>query len=358
MVLCSCCCLNEEEKEQRRIHRLIENEIKKQKRNSKRELKLLFLGTGESGKSTFMKQMRIIHGTGYSEADKKDFIQLIYQNIFAAIQNLIQAMEILNIPYEKNENRKVAEFLSSVKEESVSTFHECYVESIKSLWTDVGVMECFYRRREFQLADSTKYFITNIDRIAKKDYIPTEQDILRSRVSTTGIVEYTFDLNSIIFRIIDVGGQRSERRKWLQCFENINPLIFLASLSEFDQVLFEKDNVNRMEESKAVFKLLISSPWFENSSIVLFLNKIDLLEEKIQHSHLVDYYPEYEGNKKNANEAKIFILNMYVSLNPSRELKAIYSHFTCATDTENIRFVFAVVKDIILRVNMSEFNLH
>ena len=67
------------------------------------ECKLL-LGTGESGKSTFIKQMRIIHGTGYSEEDKRSFIKLIFQNIFTAMNSMIRAMDNLRIKYvfEKN----------------------------------------------------------------------------------------------------------------------------------------------------------------------------------------------------------------------------------------------------------------
>lgn len=71
--------------------------------------------------------------------------------------------------------------------------------------------------------------------------------------------------------------------------------MFLAALSEYDQVLVESDNENRMEESKALFRTIITYPWFQNSSVILFLNKKDLLEEKIMHSHLVDYFPEFDG---------------------------------------------------------------
>ena len=52
---------------------------------------------------------------------------------------------------------------------------------------------------------------------------------------------------------------------------------------------------NRMEESKALFKTIITYPWFQHSSVILFLNKKDLLEEKIMYSHLMDYFPEYDG---------------------------------------------------------------
>lgn len=62
-------------------------------------------GTGESGKSTFIKQMRIIHGRGYSEEDRRGFIRLVYQNIFTAVQAMIQAMNTLQIPYKYEENK-------------------------------------------------------------------------------------------------------------------------------------------------------------------------------------------------------------------------------------------------------------
>ena len=133
------------------------------------------------------------------------------------------------------------------------------------------------------------------------------------------------------YRMVDVGGQRSERRKWIHCFENVTSIIFLVALSEYDQILFESDNEvihyevalvkplyifplnmatmfqclyniklfsffkNRMEESKALFKTIITYPWFQHSSVILFLNKKDLLEEKIMYSHLMDYFPEYDG---------------------------------------------------------------
>lgn len=78
-----------------------------------------------------------------------------------------------------------------------------------------------------------------IDTIAQKDYLPDLQDVLRARVPTTGIIEYTFSLKKVIFRMVDVGGQRSQRRKWIHCFEDVTSLIFVVALSEYDQTLME-----------------------------------------------------------------------------------------------------------------------
>lgn len=350
------CCESEEVKEQRRINDEIDRMLRKDKKDSRRELKLLLLGTGESGKSTFIKQMRIIHGQGYSEDDRRGYIKLVYQNIFMAIHSLTRAMETLRIPYSNPSNEDVVAVVRSVDPDSVTTFKKEYYDAIKSLWEDSGIQECYDRRREFQLSDSCKYYLSDLDRIAAGSYLPTEQDVLRARAPTTGIIEYPFDLDTIIFRMVDVGGQRSERRKWIHCFENVTSIMFLVALSEYDQVLVESDSENRMEESKALFRTIITYPWFQNSSIILFLNKKDLLEEKIMYSHLADYFPDFEGPQQDAQAAREFILRMFVDLNPDTD-KIIYSHFTCATDTENIRFVFAAVKDTILQLNLKEYNL-
>uniref|UniRef100_A0A8C8XPD2 Guanine nucleotide-binding protein subunit alpha-11 n=1 Tax=Panthera leo TaxID=9689 RepID=A0A8C8XPD2_PANLE len=287
------------------------------------------LRTGESGKSTFIKQMRIIHGAGYSEEDKRGFTKLVYQNIFTAMQAMIRAMETLKILYKYEQNKANALLIREVDVEKVTTFEHRYVHAIKTLWDDPGIQECYDRRREYQLSDSAKYYLADVDRIATSGYLPTQQDVLRVRVPTTGIIEYPFDLENIIFRVI-----WSSRQTWIR-FRAVR---------------------NRMEESKALFRTIITYPWFQNSSVILFLNKKDLLEDKILHSHLVDYFPEFDGPQRDAQAAREFILKMFVDLNPDSD-KIIYSHFTCATDTENIRFVFAAVKDTILQLNLKEYNL-
>ena len=119
-------------------------------------LHLTIAGTGESGKSTFIKQMRIIHGSGYTDEDKRGFIKLVFQNIFMAMQTMIRAMDGLKILYENSDCQDKAELVRSVDFETVTTFESPYVEAIKDLWNDGGIMECYDRRREYQLTDSAK----------------------------------------------------------------------------------------------------------------------------------------------------------------------------------------------------------
>eukprot|EP00128_Syssomonas_multiformis_P017470 Colp12_sorted_trinity150504_noHs@4119 len=350
------CCMSPEEKESRRKNDEIERMLKKDRTTLKREVKLLLLGAGESGKSTIVKQMRIIHGEGYSDKELSDFKSVIFQNIVKSAQTLAQAMDKLQIQYSDSETKKAAEALLSVECNMLTAFTPDLHQNCLKLWGDKGIEECYNRRREFQLNDSAKYYFENLNRIAQSEYIPTQQDVLRSRVATTGIVETKFFISNVSFRMVDVGGQRSERRKWIHCFECVTSIIFIVALSEYDQVLYEDENQNRMRESMALFDNIINYKWFEDTSIILFLNKTDIFSEKIVVSPLSKYFPNFPGPDGNIDSAKEFILDMFVKLNRN-ESKPLYPHFTCATDTENIRFVSIAVKDTILQHNLRDYGL-
>jgi len=85
--------------------------------------------------------------------------------------------------------------------------------ALQSLWHDRGIQVTFEQRANFQLTDSTKYFMERLDEVMRDGYVPSEQDVLRSRVRTTGIVENEFVIDGNQFKMYDVGGQRNERKK-------------------------------------------------------------------------------------------------------------------------------------------------
>lgn len=206
----------------------------------------------------------------------------------------------------------------------------------------LGEIVSLFTRSHQTLVRSQSYsYFDNIARIAAPDYMPNDQDVLRSRVKTTGITETTFIIGDLTYRMFDVGGQRSERKKWIHCFENVTTILFLVAISEYDQLLFEDETVNRMQEALTLFDSICNSRWFIKTSIILFLNKIDRFKEKLPVSPMKNYFPDYEGGDDYA-AACDYILNRFVSLN-QHETKQIYTHFTCATDTTQIRFVMAAV---------------
>jgi len=217
---------------------------------------------------------------------------------------------------------------------------------VKTLWNDSGIQKVYLKQNEFQLNDSAKYYFDGIDRLAAEDYIPTEQDVLRSRAKTTGIIETEFTVEDTHFKMVDVGGQRSERKKWMHCFQDVTAVIFCVALSEYDQKLYEDDETNRMHESLKLFKEICNSRWFIDTSMILFLNKRDLFEDKIKRVDLKITFDDYQGGC-NYDNAVAYIKDKFLQQNENPR-KYIYPHVTCATDTGNIQVVFNAVKDIIL----------
>lgn len=138
-----------------------------------------------------------------------------------------------------------------------------------------------------------------MERICSEKYVPTSTDVLRARVRTNGILETNFRINDTIITMLDVGGQRSQRRKWIYCFENVKAVLFVVALSGYDMTLIEDPQVNRLEESLSLFSQIVNNRYFKTSSFVLFLNKLDLFREKILYSgrHLRHYFPDYKGKK-------------------------------------------------------------
>ncbi|MEE6487438.1 hypothetical protein FKM82_014899 [Ascaphus truei] len=368
MPWCCCTCyLSEDEKAALAINREIERILRDQKKRNRSELKILLLGTGESGKSTFIKQMRIIHGAGFSEVDRRKYALLVHQNIVTCMQSLIRAMETLRVPYDWEENKWNGKLISEVDMYKAHLMEKQQVDAIKKLWGDPGIRRCYERRREFQLLDSAKYYLSNLERISQDGYQPTDEDILRIRIPTTGINEYCFSVEKMNLRIVDVGGQKSERRKWIHCFQNVAALIYLASLSEYDQRLEENSKDNRMQESLALFRSILVLPWFRETPIILFLNKTDLLAEKICISDLATYFPLFEGPPRDVEAAKKFIKSSYTEIFTITEVQGdtektardriLYPHYTCATDTQSIRKVFNNVKESVLMKSLKEFSL-
>ncbi|KAL5350045.1 hypothetical protein V496_05657 [Pseudogymnoascus sp. VKM F-4515 (FW-2607)] len=345
------CGMSTEEKEGKARNEEIENQLKRDKMMQRNEIKMLLLGAGESGKSTILKQMKLIHEGGYSRDERESFKEIIFSNTVQSMRVILEAMESLELPLDdqRAEYHVQTIFMQPQQIEGDNLPPEVG-NAIEALWKDVGVQDCFKRSREYQLNDSARYYFDNISRIAQHDYMPNDQDVLRSRVKTTGITETTFIIGELTYRMFDVGGQRSERKKWIHCFENVTTILFLVAISEYDQLLFEDETVNRMQEALTLFDSICNSRWFTKTSIILFLNKIDRFKEKLTVSPMKNYFPDYEGGD-DYSAACDYILNRFVSLN-QHEAKQIYTHFTCATDTTQIRFVMAAVNDIIIQENL------
>ncbi|XP_070340231.1 guanine nucleotide-binding protein subunit alpha-12 isoform X2 [Equus asinus] len=276
------------EREARRRSRDIDAGLARERRAVRRLVKILLLGAGESGKSTFLKQMRIIHGREFDQKALLEFRDTIFDNILKG--------------------------------------------------------------------ESVKYFLDNLDRIGQLNYFPSKQDILLARKATKGIVEHDFVIKKIPFKMVDVGGQRSQRQKWFQCFDGITSILFMVSSSEYDQVLMEDRRTNRLVESMNIFETIVNNKLFFNVSIILFLNKMDLLVEKVKTVSIKKHFPDFKGDPHRLEDVQRYLVQCFDRKRRNRS-KPLFHHFTTAIDTENIRFVFHAVKDTILQENLKDIML-
>jgi len=125
----------------------------------------------------------------------------------------------------------------------------------------------------FWLLDAASYYFANVERFLEDDYMPTEEDIIMARVRTTGIITTKFENPPVNFSVVDVGGQRNERKKWINCFDDVKAILFLVSLAGYDQVMFEDSTKNRMHEELELFDQITHYEIFKNTPIFLLLNK-------------------------------------------------------------------------------------
>lgn len=337
----------------------IEKQLREDKKRQTREVKILLLGAGESGKSTILKQMKMIYAEGFSATDRKQWRMVIFSNLVHAFQVILSAMEEQDTDYDNPNNKQYTSLIQSDPEIDTSQPlpTDC-LQAFKSLWADRSVQKAITRGNEYALHDNLSYYFQDIDRLFKRDFIPTDQDILRARLRTTGISETIFDLGQLTYKMFDVGGQRSERKKWIHVFDNVQVVLFLAAISGYDQVLVEDRNGNQMQEAFGLFEAISNSRWFEHSAMILFLNKIDLFREKIESGKapIGNFYPDYQGGPYDVAAGQAFFADRFRSYvrQPNKET---YVHFTNATDTDLLKKTMASVQDMIIQRNLNNLIL-
>jgi guanine nucleotide-binding protein G(i) subunit alpha len=322
-----------------KIEKLVAHRKEEEAANSK----LLILGAGESGKSTLFKQWKAIYGEGFTDEEKKTCAGICQKNAIESMQTLLENSKRLGLEVDPS----LAASESAVLEaKEMAPLTPALATHITRLWEDPAMKETFRQRALFQILDSSEYLFGRVNEYAKPNFVPSEEDCLRCRVRTTGIVEERFHVDNNTITVLDVGGQRTERKKWIHCFEGVTCCMFVAAISEYDQKLFEDEKVNRMEEALNLFEEVLNMKWFKDTSMILFMNKVDLFERKFKDVPLKDHMPDFNGTT--AEDGKKFMQAQFLARDKSKE-RDIYCYFTTATDKDNIQNVLKAVKDVVLR---------
>mmetsp|Transcript_17009 Transcript_17009/g.48859 ORF Transcript_17009/g.48859 Transcript_17009/m.48859 type:complete len:413 (-) Transcript_17009:837-2075(-) len=373
----------------------VDRELERARQEEEGKVKLLLLGAGESGKSTIFKQMRILYGSPRDDDDLRMYGVVVRSNIIVAVRKLCTHLRNLGLeealdkeaaddssgltprqaydeciaylvdntasddPNSAPQDGGEADWIGNSPRAGLSANNDArqflkHVEAIRVLWQSQTMKDVWSKRSSMNIIDSHKEYLNDLARIASPTYKPTAQDILLARVRTTQVVMERYRIDGIEFEMYDVGGQRSERRKWIDCFDQVDAVIFVAALSEYDQTLAEAKRTNRMVEALELFRSVCNNRAFADTSIMLFLNKKDIFAEKIMSSDIVAQRPfcDYAGPAQDFDHGVLYFIQKFKDCLIDDEFNDSFIHVTCATDTNNMEFVLDSTRTIIMTDNL------
>jgi len=332
---------------------LITQELKEDHAKDSRVYKVLLLGPGESGKSTVFKQMVMNYGSGFKTEDRTIVRGSVLRGLVSGVSQLLKES-----PGIGDADAVVGGSLSSEvallrdSDTALDRLTPEMVAALKKLAEDSSFRKLLTYKSKFHIPESLDYFLGRLNSLAQTDYIPTDEDMVRVRIRTTGMMIENFSMGKDEFQIMDVGGQRSERKKWLSAFDGVTAILFIAAASEYDQVVWEDEKTNRMDEALNVFQQILDNPTFASTPIVLFLNKADLFEKKVKNVSLSVCFPDWDKSKDGDIDAA---WNFLESKFNDRNLagKQVFVHRTTATNAENIKAVWNVIVFSVISKSLS-----
>jgi len=327
--------------------REVDRQLTKDKALDKSLIKILILGIGGAGKSTLMKQLRLLHGTPPSRQERELMTEVIHRQIILTIQILVKRVGEFCL--------KENPFVDEVAKEMVMSWDPyCRItpglgEALSAVWAEDSVQNA-WKVRDIEMVDSLPYFMEHLCRIYQPQYVPSHNDVIHAKVRTAGIHEVVLNYNNSCFQLIDVGGQRCERRKWINLFSNVRAVIFMAALSDYDQYVEENSTRNRMVEAVSVFNEICFHPSLKDATVFLFLNKSDIFVEKVYLVPInsVECFSDYR-DLGSARHAIRYLMFQFIKENSSRSTqKLIITHIICALDTATVQAVFIECQKLVI----------
>ncbi|KAJ7210139.1 heterotrimeric G protein alpha subunit 4 [Mycena pura] len=381
-------------RDRRQMHRQVEAR-KHAKAMMAYQVKVLLIGSGDSGKSTLLKKMRLWHiyeSESFSAQEIESYRQHVFGDLTRGLQCLLDAFPDMDLqlppvytyvyPEDDPQHRGgyvkgwapgegigLDEDSKGVKPDKLSTDVELikstpdlcdgepfplkYLGPLQRLWGEEVLRFAWARRNETGLQEDLQYFFSDLPRLFDPAYVPTSEDILHTRERTTGIMEMTIKLLEHEILLIDVSGQRSERRKWTHCFQDVTSILFFVNLSWYDQCLFEDRNVNRMQDAMTIWDSICNSPWLKQTSIILVLTEYDIFQEKIKRSEIRTFFPvriflsvplDFDGEPENAVQGRDYFKKRFRRLarKAGPKDREICVHTTNTGDTEPLVVLSAV----------------
>ncbi|XGW02535.1 hypothetical protein V3C99_014516 [Haemonchus contortus] len=309
--------------------------------------RLLLLGAAESGKTTLLEQIRLLYKHNYTEMEFVHRKSFIYNNILTSIRKLIIRMQDTETPFENPDNIQYADKIMNEEDCQYACFTADVYDAIQRVWHDQAVQKIYERRSEINLNDSSKYFLENLASINKLDYTPTPRDLIMSYVPTVGVQNVIFSADDHVFQLFDIGGQRIDRRKWATMYDGISAIFFCIAISEYDQKMDDDPEMNRLQDALALLEKISNEPKFQHTPLLLFLNEMDVFQEKLPLLPLGDHWPDYKGDSE--EEALKFIEGLVHKATSGRDPSLLQVYRTCMIDTDAMKKILEKAFHAILK---------
>lgn len=385
----------------KKLNKFINKDIKDKKKRDAKTFKILLLGTGDSGKSTVFKQMKFLYGTDFDNSVTQEVLE---SNLKPCLITIIKDTQIIvkALSVKGRKVAKIPETFRNLSKEAMAAADIMIVldhtgsldkpqgydsnglkpevaAAIKVIWNDEAVQELWDRfRSNLQVSETFAYFADKVSREYPKfggpGWLPTDEEFLLTRNQTTGVNQCEFSVKAIRtgnvnetgggrnsrkskqtkkaetkLILIDVGGQKAERRKWLKVFDGVPVVLFVTAISEYDQAMWEDLSTNRFVDSLQVFQDIINNQYFTETNFIMFLNKSDVFRHKLCDKKIS---LNVSGEFPDAPESTDFDVgvdwikqkfNEKFQEESEDRSQTIIFHVTTATDRQNAKVVLSLV---------------
>jgi len=269
---------------------------------------------------------------------------------------------VKNLP-EGTELNEMKTVIKKMKDATTVSLELSVADILVVIWEDPVIQKVYAMEGKMPTLEAPiGYYMKHIQRLASKDFMPTDEDMLHSRKQTRIVQHLEFKVQNKDFVLTDVGGQRIERRQWLTYFEGVDVVMFIVGLDGYNQVCLEDGRTNRVKEALLLFKEICESPYFASTSFLLFLNKSDIFKEKISSVPLSVCFRSYKGHADDSEESLKYLSKRFLDIHTRSVhrrvgvdmlIPKVYPYITCATDPEKMKFVITSCQAIFLRQGMA-----